>query len=272
MAQDNYVMGRTAEEYARLRQQARLWQSATREALERVGLKGGMRCLDVGCGPGEVMRLMAEIAGPDAHVTGVDQDAALANQALAMLKAEVPGHFAFHEHDAAGPAPIPGGPYDVVFGRFIVIHMTDPLPLLRKMMAAVKPGGVVLVQDYNLELFEVQPRPKSWNVLRRFLIDVFEKAGKDPRTGSKLGPLVVAAGIGAPDGLLAHARTATMQESGWEVTAVVRSLLPVAVKFGLVTQSEGEACLTELEEIIASGTYAVYQPPVMLSAWKRKAS
>ena len=60
-----YVMGRTSEEYERLRRQSELLESITGSVLDRVGLSPGMSCLDVGCGPGEVMRLMAPARGPD---------------------------------------------------------------------------------------------------------------------------------------------------------------------------------------------------------------
>ena len=61
---DGYALGRTPEEYERLRAQARVWEAATGRLLDRVGLAPGARCLDAGCGPGETMRLMAQRVGP----------------------------------------------------------------------------------------------------------------------------------------------------------------------------------------------------------------
>jgi len=58
---DTYVMGRTSEEYQRLRRQAQAWEGVTRRVLQHNDLQAGMRCLDVGCGPGEVMRVMGEL-------------------------------------------------------------------------------------------------------------------------------------------------------------------------------------------------------------------
>ena len=52
----NYVMSRTSEEYERLRRQSELLESITGSVLNGVGLSTGMSCLDLGCGPGEVMR------------------------------------------------------------------------------------------------------------------------------------------------------------------------------------------------------------------------
>src|SRR3972149_3906821 len=49
---DGYVHARDVNEYQRLRDQALMWQRATEEMLDRIGLRPGMSCLDVGSGPG----------------------------------------------------------------------------------------------------------------------------------------------------------------------------------------------------------------------------
>ena len=81
---DGYVHTRDAKEYQRLRDQAPMWQGATAEVLAAVGLSPGMSCLDVGSGPGAVMRLMADRVGPQGRVTGIEIDGALGAQALAI--------------------------------------------------------------------------------------------------------------------------------------------------------------------------------------------
>ena len=85
---DGYVHTRDATEYQRLRDQARLWQRATEHVLDAVGLAAGMNVLDVGSGPGAVMRLMGDRVGPEGSVTGIDIDAKLGAQALSALRAE----------------------------------------------------------------------------------------------------------------------------------------------------------------------------------------
>lgn len=64
---DSYVHARGAEEYQRLRDQAAMWQGATDALLDKIGLKPGMSCLDVGSGPGSVMRQMADPRGTVRH-------------------------------------------------------------------------------------------------------------------------------------------------------------------------------------------------------------
>lgn len=64
-----YALARIPEEYERLRLQSRAWETATGRLLARIGLAPGACCLDAGRGPGETMRLMAELVGPAGRVT-----------------------------------------------------------------------------------------------------------------------------------------------------------------------------------------------------------
>jgi SAM-dependent methyltransferase len=96
---DRYAGERSATEYERLRQQARVWEDATLRIFDRVGLGPGARCLDAGCGPGETMRLMAERVGPTGRVTGIDLDAPLGAQAIGMLRGAGHRHCEFARVD-----------------------------------------------------------------------------------------------------------------------------------------------------------------------------
>src|SRR5437764_9617361 len=111
---DDYVLRRDATEYERLRAQARAWQPATNRVFDQVALRPGARCLDAGCGPGHTMRLMAKRVGPSGHVTGVDLDTALGDEALALLLAGGYGNCAFASVDLESGEPIPGEPFDLV--------------------------------------------------------------------------------------------------------------------------------------------------------------
>lgn len=44
---------------------AEIMQPTTLRLLQQAGLRGGDRCLDLGCGGGDVVLDMARIAGPD---------------------------------------------------------------------------------------------------------------------------------------------------------------------------------------------------------------
>ena len=142
---------------------------ATRSALETVGLGPGMRCLDLGCGPGEVMRLMGELVGPNGAVLGIDVDGAMGREAVEVLRQTGRSQFSFVEQNLSEPDPLPEGPFDVVFARLLLVHLPNRLDVLRRMYEATRPGGVVLVQDAYSASFSILPPRRSLGRYRKNL-------------------------------------------------------------------------------------------------------
>lgn len=266
---DDYVLGRTSEEYQRLRWQARLWEPTTARVLDQVGIGPGMRCLDVGCGPGEVMRLMAERVGASGQVTGVDNDAGLGHEALEILRTTVPGHFEFVHADIEETDELPDGPFDLVYARILLTHMNDPVASLRRLYAWTQPGGVMLIQDYDAGAWGVWPPLATWEEFERVYYGVLEKAGKDPFIGRKLPQLFATAGVGEPNGTDVAGLLRPMAEVGGMFQAVYQSLQPMALRLGLTTEADGEAFLAEIADAVRDGR-GVGMSPLLVSAWKRK--
>ena len=157
---DGYVLQRTAEEHERLVAQARVLEPVTRHALDRAGLAAGHSALDVGCGPGEVMRLMAERVGASGRVTGIDIDQRIGSYALTRLRRDGPDVYRFIAADATTLQPIDGAPFDFVFARLFLFHMDDPVRMLQRLWQWVAPGGTLLVMDYDCTVIRsIPPQP-----------------------------------------------------------------------------------------------------------------
>jgi ubiquinone/menaquinone biosynthesis C-methylase UbiE len=202
MESDGYLLERSAAEYQRLRHQARMWEPESARLLDRVGLAPGARCLDVGCGPGETMRLMAERVGLQGEVAGVDVDAPLGAEALDMLHAAGHESCRFERLDAeAGETPA-GAPFDLVFARLLLLHAGDPVAVLRRLWDWVAPGGHLVVQDYDLLTGQVVPELQITEEFFRVARGTFPHV----RIGLSLPALHVGAGVGPPDGVDAGVR------------------------------------------------------------------
>src|SRR5580704_15683639 len=112
-------------------------------ALERLGLSSGWRCVDVGAGGGDVSVAVAALDGRDGRVYAVDSDprtrdevaraAAAHAQVIALTQAG---------EDLSLPEEV-----DLAFCRFLLLHVHEPLAVVRMMAAAVRPGGWVVAQE-----------------------------------------------------------------------------------------------------------------------------
>ncbi len=269
-AHAGYVLGRTDEEYQRLRAQAITWEAVTSRVLDAVGLSPGARCLDAGCGPGETMRLMAQRVGPAGRVRGVDVDAWLGEQAVARLHAAGHEQCSFVAQDLTSEEAIPGGPFDVVYARLLLLHVDDPVAVLRHLWAAVAPGGHLVVQEYHLTTTDVQPPLPSMQEWNRVALGAFTLAGRDIRMGSRLPRLFQDAGLGAPDGTDVGGRLEPLSAAAPMIAAVYRSLLPAAVSFGLTSAEGGQQWLADFDQDVREGGERMGLWPLLIAAWKRK--
>ena len=263
-------MGRTSAEYQRLRAQARVWEAATQRALQAVGIKEGMNCLDAGCGPGEVMRLLGNLVGSQGHVTGIDVDAFIGEEALGILTTTVGPQFSFRADDLESLPDLPNAPYDLVFARLTMIHLKSPVAVLKHLWDLVKPGGTLLIQDYDLSYMQFYPTNKEFDEFETVLFNTFEAGGKDYRIGSRMPRLFVEAGLGEPTGTDVYGVLQPLHQMHSMLVAVYQSLLPIALNLRLTTQEKSRRFIDGLPALANSEEYYTCNWPLMIATWKQK--
>jgi len=265
---DGYLHTRDADEYQRLRDQAAMWQGATEALLDKAGLGPGMTCLDVGSGPGSVMRLMADRVGASGHVTGLEIDGRLGAQALADLKAQGGAEFSHVEANVLETTAVTGGPFDLTYCRLFLMHMQDPVMVLEKMLAWTKPGGVVAAQEFDFGAIAVEPLCPAMGEFNRLFEGVFRGHGRNMRAGRQLPAQFEAAGIGTPDGTLAEVKYLPLGQMAAMLTGVYQGLFASAVELGIADTARAEAFKRDIAEAGADGRYYCLTP-ILIGAWKR---
>jgi SAM-dependent methyltransferase len=267
---DGYILARDATEYERLRGQARIWEPATRRLFDCVELGPGVRCLDAGCGPGEVMRLMAERVGPSGEVTGVDIDAEIGEQALAELVAAGHPQCSFAEVDLESGEAIPGEPFDFVYSRLVLFHAHDQVAMVRRLWDAVAPGGCLVLHDYDLRAVDVTPRLDSIDEWKRVVLSAFTEGGRDIHAGQRLPLLLQQAGLGACDGTEVAGRLDSLGRDGWMFADVYRGILPAAIRLGLTTQDGYDLWSAGFARDLDDHRDHAVVWPLLIGAWKHK--
>ncbi len=264
---DGYVLARTATEYERLRAQAAVWSPLTDRVLEKAGLGAGMNVLDAGCGPGEVMRLMARMVGPTGSVTGVDIDAAVGAYGLAQMQKEQAGNFHFHAANLLDGTAIPGAPFDLVYCRFLLLHMDDQVEMVRRLAALTKPGGTLVAMDYVMDTIRIAPHHPVFQRGIDILLGTLAGAGRPVDAGVRLGEWFRNAGLPMPhgtdmQGILEVAHADVM------LAKVVAGFGAGAVKMGLASAEEIARLPDEIRNIAAKGEHLTHWPTVT-AAWTR---
>jgi ubiquinone/menaquinone biosynthesis C-methylase UbiE len=267
---EDYTLGHSAEEHERLLYQGRFLEPATRRVFHAVGVKPGWTCLDFACGPGAIMQLMGELAGPTGRVTGIDRDARAGHAAVARLQATGTSRYRFIEADMESIDDIGGEQFDLTFGRLALLYTRDPVALLRKMYSWTKPGGCIAVQDYDLRTMSVYPEFEACSELMRINRETHQRQGWDMEFGLKLPVLFAEAGIGAPDGTDVNLPLTPLEPFARMYSMLCRSLLPKAIEFGVTTEAHMQNVFREVELVIASGRPHSVLWPLMIGAWKRK--
>lgn len=265
-----YALGHTPEEYERLRGQARVWQESAERLLDRTGLALGASCLDAGCGPGETMRAMAERVGPAGRVLGLDADPSIGALALAMLHGAGHRQCSFRAHDLTAAEPIPGGPFDLVYARFLLFHLPQRVAVLGRLWDAVAPGGQLVVQDYDLRSVGVLPELDSVTELSRVVIGALQAADADVHVGARLAQLFGQAGVGVPDGTDVTGRIEPLAAGGTYLAHTFRSLLPTALAHGITTPDRAATALASIDRDAARFPDRPLLWPLLIGAWKRK--
>ena len=193
---DRYVIRGGERGYERLQLLARERWPDTADLLGRAGLAPGMTAVDLGCGGGNVTMEIARLVAP-ALATGIDMDEvklALAREtaiARGIANIEFRAMNLHDWHEAAA--------YDVVYARFVLQHLSQPVQMLRQMWEAVRPGGVIIVEDADFDGWACYPPSSGLDFFTRTYAEVIRRSGGDHSMARKLYAKFMEAGIGRPE-------------------------------------------------------------------------
>ena len=142
-----YVLRHSEHEVERPKAQARLIDPITERFFRAAGVGPGMRVLDVGSGAGDVAFLASDIVGSGGSVVGADRASAAVQVARDRAAARTSQNVSFLEGD---PAELTfDRPFDAVIGRYILQLQREPVAMLRRLAAKVRPGGVLVFHEID---------------------------------------------------------------------------------------------------------------------------
>ena len=151
--ENRYVLGGVdaATEARRLALLEQRFDAGTIRRLGELGVIGGWRCLEVGAGHGSVARWLADKVGPSGSVVAADIDA--------RFLTGLPDNVDVRELDIRDQELEPD--FDLAHCRALLMHLPDPDAALARIVAALRPGGVLLVEEGDFGLLHFGGHPNS---------------------------------------------------------------------------------------------------------------
>jgi len=241
-------MARSLEARGRTPAQARL----RRRFLRFIPIGSSERVLEVGCGTGVVVRDLAALVGRRGEVVGIDASRRLLDRARALCRETARRtHIAFRVADAAR-LPFAANRFDAALAITVILHVADPLRVVREMARVTRPGGRVGAQDQDFGVVAVTHPDRA--LTERIMRGVAERVYAEPHSGRRLPGLLRAAGL-VDVRLLTDVYQDTTLEP-WTKTFLERRA-ERAVRFGLVDVLTAERWLDGFNEVVAGDAFVL---------------
>jgi SAM-dependent methyltransferase len=262
MSKDDYLLSHTADAFEsdRLALLERQSDPLSRRYLAALGIQQGWSCLEVGAGHGSIARWLAGQVGPRGRVVATDINPRFLGE-LRIPNLEV------RQHDIRTD-PLEPGTYDLAHCRALLMHLREPLQTVRRIAAALRIGGWLLVEEPdNSSIRAVDDKGPQAAFFNRKIQEIYgrvsEASGANAYLGALIRGLLEEAGLTevGNEGVARIAR-------GGELDARMRSMsLQVFMDRGYLSQSE---CV-ELQRICGDPSFT-YITATSFAAWGKRAA
>lgn len=167
-----------------------------REVVDRtmvlLALQPGETILEVGCGNGVFLPLLARAVGATGRVVGLDHAPEFVAEARARVTREGLDDVVTVLEGDAYRLPFPDASFDAAHCERVLMHLADPVAALRELRRVVRPGGrvVVVEPDWRGNRFD-HPDHEAFDLLYSRFVQHFNQ----PEMGLTLRRRFVAAGL-----------------------------------------------------------------------------
>jgi len=222
-----------------------------RRFLRWVPVGAGAHVLEVGCGTGVVARDLAALVGRRGRVSAVDTSATLLARARSLSRGVPGGPIVFRRVDGSR-LPFGDRRFDVTLAITVILHVEDPVRVVKEMARVTRLGGRVGLQDQDFGLIGAAHPDRE--LTATILDGVAARIYAEPHSGRRLGALLRTAG-------LADVRMIADVYQDTTLTQFSRNFLgrraENAVRFGIVDAPTAERWLDGFNALHAEGNFVL---------------
>ncbi|GAB3576738.1 class I SAM-dependent methyltransferase [Amycolatopsis endophytica] len=215
-------------------------------AHDALAVRAGERVLEIGCGTGSEVQVLAAAAGGDGEAVGLDRNEEML--ALASDRARTAGSAARFVPGDVHAIPFADASFDAVLCERVFQHLTDPVAAVTEIARVVRPGGRVVLVDTDWATSILHPGdPETVAAMLRGMVT----RSADAAAGRKLAGWLSGAGLTVAD----HGSQALISEYESVRDTMLPMLIENATGTGEISQEQGHRLLADLAEGAARGDF-----------------
>src|SRR4051812_37343008 len=231
-----YTLDNAADgERDRLRLVEAAWDPGSIAHFQRLGGAEGQHVLMVAGGGGSLVEWITPRVGPTGRVLATDLDP----RHLLPL-AERYEQLDVLQHNIVTD-PLPRGDFDLVHTRLLLAHLPERAEVIVKLAAALKPGGAMMLEDFDAGSFGASFESGSSEKVRNASAAFLSASGYDHLAGRRLAGWMRAAGL---DDVDAHGSVLTLRGSSKSVAPMYlgtfRYQMQKMIDGGIITAEDAE--------------------------------
>lgn len=210
---------------------------------ELLDLKIGSRVLDIGCGLGYDLMNLMPLIGASGHAFGVDVSEQFLVHARNRTRQQ---NITLIRHDMQDMGlPLPPASVDACRADRVLIHMTNPIHVVRKMSALTRGGGSVVIVEPDWGVFRFESaHPTIASRVTHAFASCRNSTVINPRVGAELASIMGQTNLLNIDVQAMEVVVTSIAESNKIIP--IHLLLEHAVNSGQIDANESDALLADL--------------------------
>ncbi len=241
-----YILGTDSEELFRLGVQHQVWAEEAQKGWRLANFSAGQTLLDLGCGPGYCTKELAFIAGEEGKVIGIDKSEnyiSFLNNVATNYGLNIEGIHADFENMNLKPSSLDG-----MYCRWALAWISNPEKILKKVVAALKPKGrMVLHEYYDWGVLQTQPQKKALDKAIAMALKSFKDSDNEIDIGRYLPAILERIGMKVIS-IRPMMKIATPKSGVWQwPKTFFQSYFPRLIPQNYLTEEEVKSALADLE-------------------------
>ena len=221
-------------------------QETQTKIVNRMDLQPGQKVLEAGCGLGRRAQLIAQKTNYQVEVTAIDKS----EKTLALAKKLASATNLIYQQVDVESLPFASDYFDVVTADRLLICFKDPLPALKEMYRVLKPGGKLVVTDFDPASIFIAPADEK---MHQVFMDIYMPSFSNRFIGRSLPALLQK--IGIKNFNVEVNASYERSFSHLERIIPVQQVLDGGVRAGYLFKEKADQWLVDLRQASNGGTF-----------------